>query len=87
MRSRTVDHWEVDASVVVTAIIGAAITFLGWVIRVAARSTLEGLRTSIDAHAKSLTDLRSEIAQFREDLGGLRVEVAEVRGRIKALES
>lgn len=79
MRSRALDHVEIDAGIVMTAIISGAIAFLGWVIRVAARETLAGFRNSLSEHSKALKDMADEVRE-------LRIELAEVKARVSVVE-
>jgi hypothetical protein len=81
-----VDHLEIDGGIIVTTLISAAVAFLGWVIRVAARTTLEGLKTSIDAHAKAVGAMQGEMHEFRRELGEFRAEMAAHGARLSALE-
>lgn len=79
MGSRALDHVEIDAGIVMTAIISGAIAFLGWVIRVAARETLAGFRNSLSEHSKALKDMADEVRE-------LRIEMADVKARISLVE-
>lgn len=79
MRTQPVDKLEVDAGIVVTAAMSAAVGFLGWVIRVAARETLAGLKASIDAHTRAIDSLSLELREMRE-------EVSDVKARLTVVE-
>lgn len=79
MRTRALDHLEIDAGVVMTAIISGAIAFLGWVIRVAARETLAGFKNSLAQHSQALKDMADEVRE-------LRIELAEVKARVSVVE-
>lgn len=74
------DHIEIDAGIVMTAIISGAIAFLGWVIRVAARETLAGFRNSLAQHSQALKDMADEVRE-------LRIELAEVKARVTMVEN
>ena len=74
------DHIEIDAGIVMTAIISGAIAFLGWVIRVAARETLAGFKNSLAEHSQALKDMADEVRD-------LRIELAEVKARVSVVES
>lgn len=80
MRTRALDHLEIDAGVVMTAIISGAIAFLGWVIRVAARETLAGFKNSLAQHSQALKDMADEVRE-------LRIELAEVKARVSIVEN
>ena len=80
MRTRALDHLEIDAGVVMTAIISGAIAFLGWVIRVAARETLAGFKNSLAQHSQALKDMADEVRE-------LRIELAEVKARVTVVEN
>lgn len=80
MRTRALDHLEIDAGVVMTAIISGAIAFLGWVIRVAARETLAGFKNSLAQHSQALKDMADEVRE-------LRIELAEVKARVSVVEN
>ena len=74
------DHIEIDAGIVMTAIISGAIAFLGWVIRVADRETLAGFKNSLAEHSQALKDMADEVRD-------LRIELAEVKARVSVVES
>ena len=71
---------HVDGGIVASAFISGAVAFLAWIIRVAARETLAGLKVSIDRHAKAIDDLAAEVKEMRE-------EVSELKGRVIAVET
>lgn len=73
---------HVPTSIVVTAILTGAVSIFVWVIRLAARSTLEQFRMSLQAHTDAIRDLASEVKEHRRELEDVRAEMADIRARM-----
>jgi hypothetical protein len=72
------DDFHVDGGVVASTLIGSAITFLAWIIRVAAREALAGLKQSIDSHAHAIDSLAVEVKEMRQEVSNLKQRVTRV---------
>lgn len=71
---------------VVGAIVAMAASILGWIIKVAARQTLEGFKESLALHTKALEALTTNVELHRREMADLRVVHADFNARLKALE-
>jgi hypothetical protein len=71
---------QVDGGVIASAMISGAVAFLAWIIRTAARSALDGLKASIDNHARAIDILASEVKEMR-------VEVSDIKHRLTVVET
>lgn len=71
---------HLDGGIVASIIIGAAVSFLGFIIKFAAREALNGLKQSIDNHAKAIDILAAEVKEMR-------VEVSDLKSRMVAVET
>ncbi len=71
---------------VVGAIVGVAASILGWIIKVAARQTLDGFKESLGLHTKALEALATNVELHRREMADLRVVQADFNARLKALE-
>jgi uncharacterized protein YoxC len=71
---------RVDGGVVASTMISGAVAFLAWIIKVAARQALDGLKKSIDNHAHAIDTLAGEVKEMR-------VEVSEVKHRLTIVET
>lgn len=74
------DDFHVDGGVVASALVAGALAFLAWIIKMAAREALAGLKQSIDHHAHTIEALADEIKEMR-------VEVSDLKGRMVAVET
>jgi hypothetical protein len=72
------DDFRVDGGVVASTLIGSAITFLAWIIKVAAREALAGLKQSIDSHAHAIDSLALEVKAMRIEVSDLKERMARV---------
>lgn len=71
---------RVDGGIVASALVSGALGFLAWIIKVAAREALAGLKASIDHHAHTIEALAEEIKEMR-------TEVSDLKGRMVAVET
>jgi uncharacterized protein YoxC len=60
------------------ALVSGAVTFLAWIIRVAAREALAGLKQSIDHHARTIDSLAHEVKEMRAEVSDLKTRVVRV---------
>lgn len=72
--------FHVDGGVVSATFLSGAVAFLAWIVKVAARETLSGLKASIDTHAKSIDALAAEVREMR-------VEVSDIKHRLTIVET
>lgn len=72
---------HIDGGVVASAFISGAVAFLAWIIKVAARESLAGLKQSIDSHTHAIDALTGEVKQMRGELSDLKGRVAVVETR------
>lgn len=72
---------QIDGGVIASAFISGAVAFLAWIIKVAARETLSGLKTSIDNHAKAIDDLALEVKEMRTEVSDLKERMVAVETR------
>lgn len=80
------ENFEVPVGPVVAAVIAAALGFVGWIIRVAARESMASLKSSVAGLQKSLDGLSGEISHLREDIADVRVDQAGLQARVSAVE-
>lgn len=73
-------EFHVDGGVIASALISGAVAFLAWIIKVAAREALAGLKQSIDNHARAIDILAGEVKEMR-------VEVSDLKERMVAVET
>lgn len=80
MRVQALEHeLHLPVNVIVGALITAAITAVGWIIKVAARESLASFKDSLQEHTAALRNLTKEISD-------LRIVQADFNARLKALE-
>jgi uncharacterized protein YoxC len=70
----------IDGGIVASAFLSGAVAFLAWIIRIAARETLKGLKQSIDNHAHAIDVLAGEVKEMR-------VEVSDIKHRLTIVET
>lgn len=78
---------HVPTNAIVGALITAAIGFLGWIIKVAARQTLAGFKESIETHTTAIDKLTKTVEEHRREMADLRVVHADMNARLKIVES
>jgi uncharacterized protein YoxC len=61
--------------------ISGAVAFLAWIIRVAARQALDGLKQSIDNHAHAIDVLAGEVKEMRVEVSDLKERMVRVETR------
>jgi len=69
---------RVDGGVIASAMISGAVAFLAWIIRVAARQALDGLKVSIDNHAHAIDNMAAEVKEMREEVSDLKQRMVRV---------
>lgn len=72
---------HVDGGIVASAFISGAVAFLAWIVKVAARESLAGLKLSIDAHAHAIDKLAAEVKEMRSEVSELKNRVVRVETR------
>lgn len=72
------EQLHVDGGIVASAFISGAVAFLAWIIKVAARETLAGLKLSIDRHANAIDDLAIEVKEMRKQVSNLEGRMVRV---------
>lgn len=80
------DDIHVPASAVAGSFLTLAIGLAAWVIKVAARQTLEGFKAALNDHTTALRELSSEVAEHRREMAELKSTQAAFNERLKALE-
>jgi hypothetical protein len=76
--STRMEEIRLDGGIVASAIISAALAFFAWIIRVAARETLAGLKQSIDRHADAIDTLAIEVKEMRTEVSDLKTRMVRV---------
>ena len=69
---------HVDGGIIASTFISGAVAFLAWIIRVAARETLSGLKLSIDNHANAIDELAVEVKEMRTEVSDLKARMVRV---------
>jgi hypothetical protein len=69
---------HVDSGVIASAFISGAVAFLAWIIKVAARQALDGLKVSIDNHAHAIDNMAAEVKEMREEVSDLKQRMVRV---------
>jgi uncharacterized protein YoxC len=72
---------RVDGGVIASTMISGAVAFLAWIIRVAARQALDGLKQSIDNHAHAIDVLAGEVKEMRVEVSDLKERMVRVETR------
>lgn len=72
------EDFHVDGGIVASTFISGAVAFLAWIIKVAARESLAGLKQSIDHHAKTIDKLAMEVREMREEVSDLKTRMVRV---------
>jgi hypothetical protein len=93
--STPVDHeLHIPWAAVWTAMAGVVSGLFLWLVRTAAKQTLEGFQRSLAGHTDAIALLAREVAEHRKELAETRVEVAEARtelagfrDRLRAIEN
>jgi hypothetical protein len=78
---------HVPANAIIGAFITAAVGALGWIIKVAAKQTLEGFQQSLLQHTVALKELTATVEEHRREMADLRVVHADLNARLRVLES
>ncbi len=81
MKGQHMTEFHVDGGVIASALISGAVAFLAWIIKVAARQALDGLKQSIDNHAHTVDGLATEVKEMRVELTSLKERVTRVETR------
>ncbi len=74
-------EFHVDGGVIASALISGAVAFLAWIIKVAARQALDGLKASIDNHAHAIDVLAAEVKEMRVEVSDLKERMVRVETR------
>ena len=69
---------HVDTGVVASGLISGALAFFAWVVKVAAREALAGLKQSIDHHAEAIDTLANEVKEMRQQVSNLEGRMVRV---------
>jgi hypothetical protein len=72
---------QVDAGVVASGLISGALAFFAWVVKIAAREALAGLKQSIDHHAEAIDTLAIEVKEMRREVTDLKTRVVVIETR------
>lgn len=76
--STRMEEIHVDGGIVASAFISGALAFMAWIIKVAAREALAGLKQSIDHHAAAIDTLAHEVKEMRAEVSDLKTRVVRV---------
>lgn len=77
---------HIPTSVVVGSIFTVATGLFAWIIRVAAKQTLDSFKESIKEHTLALRELSGTVENHRREMADLRVVQADFNARLRALE-
>jgi hypothetical protein len=80
------DQFHVPTNAIVGGFITAAITVLGWIIKIAARETLRGFKDSLAVHTAAIEKLTETVDEHRKELAEVRVVQADFAARLKTIE-
>ena len=75
------ESMQVDAGVVASGLISGALAFFAWVVKIAAREALAGLKQSIDHHAEAIDTLAIEVKEMRREVTDLKTRVVVIETR------
>jgi uncharacterized protein YoxC len=81
MKGQQMAEFHVDGGVIASALISGAVAFLAWIIKVAARQALDGLKQSIDNHAHAIDVLAAEVKEMRVEVSDLKERMVRVETR------
>ena len=73
------DNIEVSGSTIVGVIMAAAVTFVGWIIRVSAKQMLKSFEDSLERHAKAIDKNTGAIERMQ-------IHLAEIDARLTVIE-
>ncbi len=77
---------QVDDELIVGAVATAVIGFVAFLIKIAAKSVLNGFSESLSAHARAINGMTDELKQVRHEVQELRVNMADFSARLRAVE-
>lgn len=69
---------HVDTGVVASGLISGSLAFFAWVVKVAVREALAGLKQSIDHHAEAIDTLALEVKEMRTEVSDLKTRMVRV---------
>jgi uncharacterized protein YoxC len=72
------EHLEISPGTIGATFVSGAVAFLAWIIRVAARESLSGLKKSIDNHASTVNALAEEVKEMRREVSDLKMRMVRV---------
>lgn len=72
---------DFDGGVIASVLLSAAVAGLAFIVKIAARETLSGLKQSIDNHARAIDVLAAEVKEMRVEVSDLKQRMVRVETR------